>query len=330
MGNFMKTLFSGIRPSGVIHIGNYLGAIKNWVALQDEYKSIFCVVDMHAITTDFNPSELKENILNTAIIYLSCGIDPKKSLIFIQSQVPEHSELAWILGAITPFGNLGQMMQFKEKSRGKKTFSAGLLNYPILQAADILLYKTEIVPIGEDQKQHLEFTRDTAIRFNNKFGEVFKVPEVYIIKETTRIMAFDDPKIKMSKSAESKYNYISLLDEPDIIKDKIKKAVTDSGKEIIYDKENKFAISNLLSIMSGISDLKIKELEKKYVNASYAEFKNDLVEELIKFLAPIQQKYEYYKKHINEVLEILEEGRKEAKRIAEKMMEEVREKIGFL
>lgn len=326
----MKTLFSGIRPSGVIHIGNYLGAIKNWVALQSEYQSIFCIVDEHAITTDFEPNELKENIVNTAIIYLACGIDPKKSLIFIQSQVSEHSELAWILGAITPFYNLGQMTQFKEKSRGKKTFSAGLLSYPILQAADILLYKTNLVPIGEDQKQHLEFARDTAIRFNNRFGEIFKVPEAYLIKETTRIMSLNNPNIKMAKSAESKYNYVSLLDSPDIIKDKIKKAVTDSGKEIIYNKENKPAISNLLSIMSGITNTGIKEFEKKYTGVSYTEFKNDLTEELINFLAPIQEKYEYYKKNKKQVLEILEEGRNKVKKIAGKTMEEVREKIGFI
>jgi len=326
----MKTLFSGARPSGVIHIGNYLGAIKNWIALQNSYKSIFSVVDMHAITTDFEPNVLKENILNTATIYLSCGVDPKKSIIFIQSQVSEHSELAWILGAITPFHNLGQMTQFKEKSRGKKTFSAGLLNYPLLQAADILLYKTNLIPIGEDQKQHLEFARDVAIRFNNKFGEIFTIPELYIIKETTRIMAFDNPLQKMAKSAESKYNYISLLDSPVEIKEKIKKAVTDSGKEIKYDKENKPAISNMLNIMFGITDINIKELENKYADANYHEFKNDLAEELIKFLEPIQEKYEYYKNNQKEVCEILEQGKKEAKKIAEKTMEEVRIKIGFI
>lgn len=326
----MKTLFSGIRPSGVIHIGNYLGAIKNWIALQDDYKSIFCVVDMHAITTDFNPQELKEKVLNSAIIYLACGIDPKKSLIFIQSQVLEHSELAWVLGAITPFHSLGQMTQFKEKSRGKKTFGAGLLNYPILQAADILLYKTNLVPIGDDQKQHLEFTRDTAIRFNNKFGEMFVAPEVFSVKETSRIMALDNPKTKMAKSAESVYNYISLLDKPESIKNKIKKAVTDSGKEIKYDLAHKPAISNMLNITHGITGISIKELEKKYKNATYAEFKNDLAEELIKFLSPIQEKYEYYAKNKKEVLEILEEGRYKAKSIAEKTMQEVREKIGFI
>ena len=325
-----KILFSGIRTSGVIHIGNYLGAIKNWVALQDEYKSIFCVVDMHAITTDFNPKELKEKVLNSAIIYLACGIDPKKSLIFIQSQVKEHAELAWILGAITPFHSLGQMTQFKEKSRGKKTFSAGLLNYPVLMAADILLYKTNLVPIGDDQKQHLEFTRDTAVRFNNKFGEIFITPEAFILKETSRIMALDNPKTKMAKSAESVYNYISLTDKPEIVKNKIKKSVTDSGKEIKYDLAHKPAISNMLNIMHGITNINIKELEKKYTDMSYHDFKKDLAEELIKFLAPIQEKYEYYKNHKNEVLEILEEGRKQAKNIAEKTMEEVREKIGFI
>lgn len=326
----MKTLFSGVQPSGAMHIGNYLGAIKNWAALQDEYKSIFCIVDMHAITGDFDPEELKERVLNASITYLACGINPKKSFIFIQSQVPEHAELAWILGAITPFGNLGQMTQFKEKSRGKKTFSAGLLNYPVLQAADILLYKTNLVPVGEDQKQHLEFSRDTAIRFNNRFGETFIVPEVFSIKETSRIMALDNPLIKMSKSASSKYNYISLLDAPEIIKDKIKKSVTDSGKEIVYDKENKPAISNMLNIMYGVTGVNIKELEKKYEGKSYMEFKNDLAEELIKFLTPIQEKHDYYKKHEKEVYDILEEGRCGAKEIAEKTMEEVKTKIGFI
>lgn len=376
----MKILFSGIRPSGVIHIGNYLGAIKNWVSLQNEYKSIFCVVDEHAITTPFDPKELKEDILKTIILYLACGIDPKKSLIFIQSQVSGHTELAWIFECLSPLGELARMTQFKEKAglglgvaginttvkiiveasvneTPFKSANSGLLNYPCLMAADILLYKTNLVPVGEDQKQHLEFARDTAIRFNNKFGETFKVPEAYIIKETMRIMALDNPMKKMSKSAESKYNYISLLDAPEVIKDKIKKAVTDSGKEIIYDKENKPAISNLLSIMNGITDIKInpvrnsdrlfkatddainpknvisngiKEIEKKYEKASYAEFKDDLAEEMVKFLAPIQEKYEYYKKHEKEVLEMLEEGRKEAKKIAEKTMEEVKTKIGFL
>lgn len=345
----MKTLFSGIRPSGVIHIGNYLGAIKNWVALQDEYKSIFCVVDMHAITTDFNPLELKENVLNTAIIYLSCGIDPKKSLIFIQSQVLEHSELAWVLECISPLGELMRMTQFKEKaglSSGLnikeetvesfkntlkfRSINSGLLSYPCLMAADILLYKTNLVPVGEDQKQHLEFARMIAAKFNSKFGEMFNIPEPYIAKETKRIMSFDNPLEKMAKSSKSNFNYISLLDSPESIKNKIKKAVTDSGKEIKYDKENKPAISNMLSIMHGITNTSIKDLEKKYVMATYVEFKQDLAEELIKFLTPIQQKYEYYKKHINEVLEILENGRKEAKKIAEKTMKEVKENIGFI
>lgn len=345
----MKILFSGIRPSGVIHIGNYLGVIKNWVNLQNEYKSIFCVVDEHAITTPWNPKELKEDILKTTILYLSCGVDPKKSLVFIQSQVSEHTELAWILETISPLGELMRMPQFKEKaglSTGLSTeekiaesikmtlkfrsINAGLLNYPVLMAADILLYNTNLVPVGNDQKQHVEFSRMIAEKFNYLFGETFVIPELYITKDTERIKGLDNPVKKMSKSAESKYNYISLLDSPEIIRDKIKKAVTDSGKEIIYDKENKPAISNLISIMNGIIGFKIKEIEKKYEGKSYVEFKNDLAEELIKFLAPIQEKYEYYKKHEKEVLEILKEGRKEAKKIAEKTMKEVKTKIGFL
>lgn len=330
MQNQKQILFSGIRPSGEIHIGNYLGAIKNWVNLQNQYRAIFCIVDEHAITTPWKPEELKKNILDTAALYLSCGVNSEKSVIFIQSQISEHTQLAWILNTITPLGELYRMTQFKEKTEKQKSVMAGLLNYPVLMAADILLYKTNLVPIGDDQKQHLEFARTIANKFNRLFGKTFIIPEPYFTEETKRIMGLDNPLKKMSKSAENSYNYIGFLDSPDAIRDKIKKAVTDSGKEIKYNLKNKPAISNLLNIASGITGLKILELEKKYAGVNYADFKVDLAEKIVAFLAPIQKKYHELQKNQKEVLEILENGRKTAKEIASETMKEVKEKIGFL
>lgn len=351
-----QVLFSGIQPSGIIHIGNYLGAIKNWVNLQNQYRAIFCIVDEHAITSSYKSEELKKNVLDAAALYLSCGINPEETIIFIQSQVPEHTELAWILNTMTPLGELLQMTQFKEKAglfrkeAGKRNLLslaideggdlsalenmklgfAGLLNYPVLMAADILLYKTSLVPVGEDQKQHIELTKSLANRFNRRYGKTFVIPEIYLTPETKRIMGLDNPLNKMSKSASSPYNYIGLLDEPDLIRDKIKKAVTDSGKEVKYNLKDKPAISNLLNIMSGITGLKILELEKKYAGASYADFKNELTKKLVAFLAPIQEKYGEFQKNQKKILGILKSGREEAKKIANETMKEAKEKIGFL
>ncbi len=323
-------LFSGIRPSGTIHIGNYLGAIKNWINLQNQYFPIFCIVDEHAITTPHKPSELKQNIIDTAILYLACGVDFEKSLIFIQSQVSEHAELAWILNTITPLGELTRMTQFKEKSGNKKSVLAGLLNYPVLMTADILLYKTNLVPIGEDQKQHLELARTLAKKFNRIFGKTFTIPDSYLTEETKRIMSLDDPFSKMSKSSESALSYISLIDPEDLIKEKIQKAVTDSGKQIKYDLKDKPAISNLMNIYAGISGLKILEVEKLFEGKNYAEFKSDLIEKLIRFLSPIQQKYEYYRSNEKLVFDILERSREQAEKIAKETMKEVKEKVGFI
>lgn len=323
-------LFSGIRPSGTIHIGNYLGAIKNWVNLQNQYFSIFCIVDEHALTTPYKPSELKQNIIDTAILYMACGVLPDKSLIFIQSEVHEHAGLAWILNTITPLGELTRMTQFKEKSGNEKSVLAGLLNYPVLMAADILLYKTNLVPIGEDQKQHLELARTLAKKFNRIFGKTFVIPEAYFTEETKRIMSLDDPTSKMSKSSESASSYISLIDPNELIREKIQKAVTDSGKQIKYDLKNKPAISNLMNIYAGISGFKILEVEKFFEGKNYTEFKRDLTEKLIGFLSPIQEKYEYYRNNKKLVFDILEKGREQAKKIAAETMKEVKEKIGFL
>lgn len=323
-----QRIFSGIQPSGTLHIGNFLGAVKNWVALQEKYESIFCVVDLHAITVPQNPEELRQKTLELAKIYLAAGVDTQSSTIFVQSQVPEHTELAWILNTITKIPELERMTQFKDKSKEQKNnLNAGLFNYPVLMAADILLYDTNVVPVGEDQLQHVELARTLAKRFNQQFGETFVVPEPFIVKEGMRIMGLDDPTKKMSKSAASELNYIALTDTPEKIREKIKKAVTDSGKNIRYA-DDKPAIKNLINIYSLLDNVKPEEVENIYKGKSYSEFKADLAEVVVDFLADFQKKYN--KIDDNEVLKILEAGKERAKKLAEKKMTEVREKVGFL
>jgi len=286
-----KRIFSGIQPSGNLHLGNYLGAIKNWVKLQDEFDSIFCVVDLHAITVPQDPEALKKKTLEIAKIYLASGIDPKKSAIFIQSHIPEHSELAWILNTIAKIPELEKMTQFKDKSQkeGRESSSVGLFDYPVLMAADILLYNTEVVPVGEDQLQHIEITRTLANRFNKKFGETFIVPEHFIKKEGMRIMALDDPTKKMSKSAKSEYNYIALTDSEEVIRKKIKKAVTDSGSEIVY-RDDKPALKNLINIYSLLLEKTPQDIEKMYAGKQYSDFKTGLADTIVNFLQPLQKK----------------------------------------
>lgn len=329
-----QTIFSGVAPSGTIHIGNYLGAIKNWVKLQDEYRSIFCIVDLHALTTPQDPEKLRRKILEVAMLYLAAGIDPKKSIIFIQSHVSSHAELSWILNTLTPLGELERMTQYKDKRQAtsdkKHGAMAGLLNYPTLMAADILLYQTNKVPVGEDQKQHIELARSLAERFNNRFGQTFTIPEALIEKSGARIMGLDDPSKKMSKSAQNPENYIALLDSPDDIHKKIKIAVTDSGKEIVFDPKNKPAISNLLQIFGLFTGASTNELEKKYSGQGYAEFKKDLAEVVINGLKPIQEKYRELKKNPEAVMKILEEGAEKAQAISLKTLKNVKEKIGLI
>jgi len=339
MPNKKKIIFSGTAPSGNIHIGNYLGAIKQWAELQNtgEYQNIFCVVDEHAITTPQDPTKLRSKILEVFTLYLALGIDPEKSIIFVQSHVPEHSELNWILSTITPVGELERMTQFKDKSQKQKSVPAGLLNYPVLMAADILLYKTNLVPIGEDQLQHIELTRTIARKFNSTFGETFAIPEPFLNKEGKRIMGLDDPSKKMSKSAENPKNYIALLDSLETIREKIKAAVTDSDSEIKYDEQNKPAVSNLLTVYSLFSGLpadrqgkKISELEKEYESKNYSVFKNDLAEIIIEGLSPIQKKYKELSANPDYIKKVLRDGAEKAKAIASQTMAEVRSKIGFL
>lgn len=322
-------IFSAIRPSGELHIGNYLGAIKNWLELQKQHDCIFAVADYHAITTPFKPKELKENIFNLILDFLALGINPKKSLIIIQSQIPQHTELTWILNAITPLSWLERLPTYKEKiEQTPKYNNVGLLDYPVLMAADILLYKTELVPVGEDQLPHIDITNEIADKFNNMFGPTLKRIKP-ILTPTPRIMSLNDPNKKMSKSLGFD-SYIGVFEKPEIIKEKIKKALTDSGKEIKYDEKNKPAISNLMRIFKEFSKFEIPEIEKKYRNSNYAEFKKDLAETIIKYFDNARKKRETLEKKPKLVEKIARNGIKKASKIAEKTMKEIKNKIGLI
>lgn len=382
-----QRIFSGVQPSGNLHIGNYLGAIKNWVQLQEQYESIFCVVDMHAITVPQDPETLRKKTLEIAKIYLAAGIDPAKSAIFVQSQVPQHAELMWTLNTVSRMSDLLRMTQFKDKTgvdmeefesavreHAKKEISdilkkeqldsfekieqqkaltimhnvavntamdtyrrfvleplnkvgVGLFDYPVLMAADILLYGTQVVPVGEDQKQHVELARDLAKRFNQKFGETFTVPQVHIREEGMRVMGLDDPTKKMSKSAASEYNYIALTDDADTVRRKIKKAVTDSGSEIVY-RDDKPALKNLINIYCSFAGVTPQEVEKKFAGKGYGDFKTELAEVVIGFLVPFQARLEELSDE--KVLAILHSGREKVERLAAEKMAEVKKKVGFV
>jgi len=322
-------VFSGVQPTGELHIGNYLGAIKQWVELQEKNECIFCIVDLHAITEPYEPKEMQKRIFETAISYLAAGIDPEKSIIFVQSQIKEHTELAWLLNTICPIGELQRMTQYKEKvQQFRKSINAGLLNYPILMSADILLYKTELVPVGKDQSQHVELTRTIAKKFNQRFGEIFIIPKVLLPKIGAKIMGLNNPKKKMSKSL-GPANYIGLFDEPEIIKKKIISAVTDPGKVIKYDPKKKPGISNLLTIFSLFSGKSIKTLEKSFKGKGYAELKKSLVNLLINSLEPFRRKRKELLSREVYVKEILNQGVKGAQTIAQSIMTEVRKKMGL-
>jgi len=322
-------IFSGIRPTGGLHIGNYLGAIKQWIALQEKNECVFCIVDLHAITTPYEPKELQKNILETTAVYLAAGINPDKSVIFVQSQVPEHAELAWLLGTITPMGELSRMTQFKEKSKKHKDYiNAGLFNYPVLMAGDILLYKAEGVPVGKDQEQHVELARTIAKKFNQKFGKAFPEPESILPKVGAKIMSLTDPKKKMSKSDDPK-SCISLFDSPEDITKKILSAETDSGKEVKYNVTKKPGISNLLTIYSLVTDKTTQNIEKEFEGKGYGDFKKSLAKVLIDYLEPFRRKQKELQTRDVYVKEILNKGASRAKIIAETTMKEVREKMGL-
>jgi tryptophanyl-tRNA synthetase len=323
-----KRIFSGAQPTGTLHIGNYLGALKNWVALQDEYEAFYCIVNLHALTLPQDPKILKQKTLDLARIYLAAGVDPEKSTVFIQSDVPQHAELTWTLSCISRMGELERMTQFKDKGKGnRERAGVGLFTYPVLMAADILLYQTDLVPIGQDQKQHLELARDLAVRFNRDFGETFVVPEAYIPPVGAKIMSLQDPAKKMSKSDENANGSIFLLDDADTITKKIKKAVTDSGTEINFD-ETRPAIRNLLTIYQLLTGKTRDECIAHFEGKGYGQFKTELAETVIDFLRPFQERVNNYSD--DELSSILKSGAEKARTIASKTLSGVYTKMGII
>lgn len=325
-----KIIFSGIQPTGTPTLGNYIGALRNWAKLQDEYNSIFCVVDMHAITVRQVPAELRTQTLNMYALLLACGIDPKKSIAFIQSHVPQHAELGWVLSCNTQFGELSRMTQFKDKSaKNAQNINAGLFTYPSLMAADILLYQADLVPIGADQKQHLELARDVAHRFNTTYSDTFVIPDGYIPKTGARVMSLADPTKKMSKSDDNANGFISVLDEPNTIIKKFKRAVTDSDTEIRYA-EGKDGINNLISIYSVVTGKEFAEIEKEFAGQGYGTFKEAVGAAVADHLAPIREKYQQYSKDKAYLEECYKLGAERATALAMRTMQKVYKKVGFV
>ena len=326
-----KNILSGIQSTGKLTLGNYLGAINNWIKMQEEFNCYYMIANLHSLTVRNNPEELKENTLKILALYIAAGIDPEKNTIFIQSQVKEHAELAWILNCYTYMGELSRMTQFKDKSaKHQDNINAGLFTYPVLMAADILLYKASVVPVGEDQKQHLEITRDIAERFNKLYGDTFIVPEAYIKKESARIMGLQDPTSKMSKSAENLNDVIFLDDSEETIIKKIKRAVTDSENKVKFDPENKPGVSNLIGIYSTITEKSFNEIEKEFENEGYGTFKLAVAEKVVELLRPVQQKYNELLNNKEYLEKIYTEGKAKAEKLASETLKEVKEKIGIL
>ncbi|MCL6581023.1 MAG: tryptophan--tRNA ligase [Firmicutes bacterium] len=325
----MKRVFSGVQPSGNLTLGNYIGALRQFVALQHQHDCLFCVVDLHALTVPQEPSVLREKTEEVAGLILASGLDPAKVTLFIQSHVPAHAELCWLLNGVTYVGELSRMTQYKDKAREKKVVTAGLLNYPILMAADILLYGTDLVPVGADQKQHLELSRDLAIRFNNRFGPTFTVPEPLIPKVGAKIAALTDPTKKMSKSSEDPNSYVALLDPPDVVAGKIARAVTDSGREVRYAPREKPGVSNLLTIYALCRGVPVKKTEEEFAGSGYADLKKAVAEAVIETLRPIQARYRELRAS-GELREILAAGRRRAEELAAPTLRLVKERMGLV
>jgi tryptophanyl-tRNA synthetase len=324
-----KRVFSGIQPTGNIHIGNYLGATRHWVAMQDNYDNIFCIVDLHAITVQQDPKELNAKIREVTGLLLAAGIDPARSIIFVQSHLPEHSELAWILNCFIPMGWMQRMTQFKEKSgKQKEQVSVGLFDYPALMAADILLYRTDVVPVGEDQKQHVELARDASQRFNSIYGETFVLPEPLIAEVGSRIMGLDDPTKKMSKSEDAPNHAVNLLDTPDVIRKKIMRATTDSNTSVVFD-ESRPGIYNLLTIYQTITGQKKQAIEAQFAGKGYGDFKKALAEVVVEGLRPLQERYQELTADPRRIDAILAEGAAKARPLAQKMLAEVKKRVGL-
>jgi len=326
-----KVIFSGMQPSGSLTLGNYLGALKNWVKLQSEYDCYYCVVDMHAITVPKEPKDLRKNTLEVLANYIAAGLDPEQVTLFIQSHVSAHAELSWVLNCFSYFGELGRMTQFKDKSKklDSNAITAGLFTYPVLMAADILLYQADLVPVGEDQRQHLEITRDIAQRFNNRFSETFKVPDAFITKEGAKIMSLQEPLSKMSKSDSNDNAYIILMDDADTIRRKLKRAVTDSEGVVRYTDEQP-GVKNLVNIYSKISNKSTEEVVAFYEGKGYAEFKDDVAEIIIGELKPIQEKIDYLLKNKDYLEQIYVRGAEKAETVARKTLRKVQKKVGFI
>ena len=325
-----KRVFSGIQPTGYLHLGNYIGAVRNWVAQQDDYDSFFCIVDLHAMTQPWDPAELRERSVATGALLLACGIDPDRSTLFIQSHVAEHAELAWVLSCVARMGELRRMVQFKEKSKGEtESVSVGLFTYPVLQAADVLLYRAHGVPVGEDQRQHVELMRDIGGRFNSAYGSTFVLPEAWIPKAGARVMALDDPTQKMSKSAGRPNSSVLLVDPPEVIAKKFKVAVTDSGREV-KAAEDKPALTNLLTIYSIVEDVSVAELEERFEGKGYGDLKVALGEAVAARLEPIRTRYEELMQDPAETARLLAVGADRARKVAEDTMSDVRAAAGLV
>ena len=325
-----KIIFSGVQPSGTLTLGNYLGALKNWAELQEDYRCYYCVVDMHAITVRQDPAELRRRTLDVAALYMAAGIDPKRSVIYVQSHVPQHAELGWVLNCFTYLGELSRMTQYKDKAaKHQDNLNSGLFTYPVLMAADILLYQADLVPVGSDQKQHVELTRDLAIRFNNLYGDVFTVPEPYIGKAGARIMSLQEPTSKMSKSDPNPNGYISILDDADTIRRKVKRAVTDSDGEIRLSPD-KPGVSNLLAIYAACRGVTPEQAEAEFAGMGYGALKDGVSEAVIAELAPLQEKYRAIRGDKGYLEGILRENAEIASRAATKTLRKVHKKVGFL
>jgi tryptophanyl-tRNA synthetase len=341
MSSSAPRVLSGIQPTAdSFHLGNYLGALKQWVTLQDDHETFYCVVDLHAITVEVGPEELRHRTRVAAAQLLGLGVDAERSALFVQSHVREHSELAWILGCLTGYGEASRMTQFKDKSakQGAASTSVGLFTYPILQAADILLYTPVAekaapgfrVPVGEDQRQHLELTRTLAQRFNHRYGETFVVPEPHILRSVGKITDLQEPAAKMSKSASAPQGIVDVLDEPGAIRKKIMRAVTDTGSEVVYDEENKAGVSNLLRIYSALDGAPIEDLERRYAGQGYGQFKKDLAQLVLDTLTPIRERTEKFLADEEQLDRVLSEGARRAGQVAAQTMELVRDRVGFV
>ncbi|MDO4315733.1 MAG: tryptophan--tRNA ligase [Oscillospiraceae bacterium] len=324
-----KRIFSGIQPSGELTLGSYMGAIKNWVALQDEYECVYCIVDMHAITVRQNPADLRRRALEQLAQYIACGLDPQKCILFIQSHAPQHAELSWILGCYTQFGELSRMTQFKQKSQQHAdNITAGLFTYPVLMAADILLYQADLVPVGEDQRQHVELTRDIAQRFNGVYGETFVLPEAFIPKMGARVMSLGNPENKMSKSDPE--GCVFIMDQPEVIQRKFKRAVTDSEMAVKFDKENKPGVSNLLTIYCAATGKTLEEAEAEFAGQGYGVFKPAVGEAVIELMRPIREEAQRLMGDKAYLESVYRDGAQRAQRMAQKTLSKVQRKVGFV